>query len=919
MTAEGMQEFSAFIASGDVTSGSFRQMMDALPVAVYTTDAEGKLTYFNSAAARLSGCTPELSTDKWCVTWKLFQSNGTPLTHDQSPMALALKGTAVPAGVECLAERPDGSRFWFASYPAVLRDSESRIIGGINLLVDITACKTAEIVANEHARAIIETTPECVKVVARDGTLLFMNAPGLDMVEATSPDDVTGKSIYDVVAPEDRHRFREFNEQVCAGGKGSLEFDIVGLKGARRHMETHAAPLRYTDDSTVQLAITRDITQRARSEQVSELLTAIVDSSDDAIISKNLNGVITSWNQSAQRLFGYTAEEAVGRSIAELLIPDDRQDEEPTILARLRRGERVDHFETVRRKKDGSLVDISLTISPVKDSRGTIIGASKIARDISERKRADAAIQNLNEQLTADLAAMTRIHQLSTRMMQVEDFPELLGDIVMAAIEIAGADMGNIQLVEEGGLRIAAQRGFETPFLDFFDYVQYGQAACGAAFMNRQRIIVEDVERSPLFDGQPLKVMRQAEVRSVQSTPLMTRSGEIVGMLSTHWRRRWRPSERDLRLIDIVARQSADLVERRRAEMALLASEARFKQLADAMPQIVWTARPDGLVDYFNERWYDYTGYSRDMLDWHQTVEPSDLPRMLDLWAASLKSGEPYNTELRLWDRGEKRWRWFVARALAVRRADGNIVRWIGTSTDIDEQKRAQAELERANADLEQFAFSASHDLQEPLRSIKIYSELLVREYGEHLPADAERYIRFMRTGATRMENLVRDLLAYTRVTKLEPPTERADANDALQTALTDLASTVSEAGARVAAEQLPASVPVHSTHLQQLFQNLVGNAVKYRSPDRAPEVRIGAKRDNGHWTFSVADNGIGIEPEYKEKIFGLFKRLHTSDEYSGTGIGLAICKRIVDRYNGRIWVESEPGTGSTFRFTLPV
>jgi PAS domain S-box-containing protein len=920
MTAKGMQEFSTFIATGDVTSGSFREMMDALPAAVYTTDAEGRLTYFNPAATRLSGHTPELGTDNWCVTWNLFQPDGTPLPHDQCPMALALKGMAIPAGVECVAERPDGSRFWFTPYPAALRDSEGRIIGSINVLVDITGRKTAEIEANEQARAIIETTPECVKIVARDGTLLFMNAPGLDMVGAVSADDVTGKSIYDMVAPEDRQRFREFNERVCAGDKASLEFDIVGLKGVRRHMETHAAPLRHTDGSTVQLAITRDITQRACSERASELLGAIVDSSDDAIISKDLNGVITSWNKGAERLFGYNAGEAIGKSVVELLIPDDRQEEEPEILARLRRGERVDHFETVRRRRDGSLVDISLTISPVKDSHGRIIGASKIARDISERKRAYEAIRNLNAQLTTDLAAMTRIHELSTRMMQVEDFPKLMEDIVAAAIEITGAQMGNIQLLEDGGFRIVAQRGFQAAFLDFFDNVKGTLAACGAALESRERAIIEDIERSPVFEGQRmLDIMRQAEVRAVQSTPLMTRSREIVGVLSTHWQRPWRPSERDLRLIDILARQTADLVERRRAETALLASEARFKQLADAMPQIVWTARPDGVVDYFNERWYHFTGHRRDMFDWQPVLEPSDLPRMLDAWAASVQSGEPFNIELRLWDRCEKRWRWFVSRALAVRRADGHIIKWFGTSTDIDEQKRAQADLERANADLEQFAFSASHDLQEPLRSIKIYSELLVREYGEHLPADAERYIRFLQAGATRMENLVRDLLAYTRVTKFEAPTESADANDALQAALTDLASAVSEAGAHVAAEQLPASVPVHRTHLQQLFQNLVGNAVKYRSPQRVPEVRIGAEQDNGHWTFSVADNGIGIEPEYKEKIFGLFKRLHTSDEYSGTGIGLAICKRIVGRYNGRIWVESKPGAGSTFRFTLPV
>jgi PAS domain S-box-containing protein len=361
--------------------------MDVLPAAVYMTDAEGWLTYFNSAAAKLSGRTPELGTDRWCVTWKLFLADGTPLPHDQCPMAIALREGEAPKAMQSIAERPDGTRFWFTPYPTVLRDPEGEIVAGINLLIDITDHKNAALKANEQFRTILESTPECVKIVAPDGTLLFMNSSGLRMVGASCAEAVTGRSIYNVIAPEDRERFREFNEMVCTGKKGSLQFEIVGLTGERHDMETHAAPLQYSDGTTVQLAVTHEITERKRAESAGLLLSAIVDSSDDAIISKDLNGVITSWNKSSERLFGYMAEEAVGKTVAELLIPEDRQEEEPDILTRLRRGERVDHFETLRRRKDGSLRDISLTISPVKNPQGVIIGASKIARDITESKR----------------------------------------------------------------------------------------------------------------------------------------------------------------------------------------------------------------------------------------------------------------------------------------------------------------------------------------------------------------------------------------------------------------------------------------------------------------------------------------------------------------------------------------------------
>ncbi len=289
----------------------FSEILDALPAAIYATDADGRLTYFNPAAVKFSGRTPELGTDQWCVSWKLYHPDGRPMAHDECPMAIALKEGRIIEGAEAIAETPDGTRRWFMPFPMPLRDREGKIIGGINMLLDIT--------------------------------------------------------------------------------------------------------------------------DRRESERATNLLAAIVDSSDDAIISKSLDGIITSWNKSAERTFGYTAEEAIGQHIT-LIVPPELHPEETGILARIRRGERIDHFRTVRVRKDGSRLDLSLTISPVKDASGRIVGASNVSRDITQQKRAEEALRQSEERFrklseTLDCEVRARTHELEDRNASVLRQSELLREL----------------------------------------------------------------------------------------------------------------------------------------------------------------------------------------------------------------------------------------------------------------------------------------------------------------------------------------------------------------------------------------------------------------------------------------------------------------------------------------------------------
>jgi len=231
--------------------------------------------------------------------------------------------------------------------------------------------------------------------------------------------------------------------------------------------------------------------------------------------------------------------------------------------------------------------------------------------------------------------------------------------------------------------------------------------------------------------------------------------------------------------------------------------------------------------------------------------------------------------------------------------------------------RRSEAELRRANEDLTQFAYSAMHDLKEPLRNISIYSQLLLRKLGDSGDEQTQEYLNNLLHEADRMATLLGDLLAYTQVTAEAGSASWSDTNMALAKALVDVQHAIAESRAEVIADELPA-LAVAEVHLRQLFQNLIGNAIKYRDPAREPRVRVAASRQQSYWKFAVEDNGIGIAPEYHKRIFGLFKRLHPSNRYSGTGIGLALAKRIVELYGGQIWVESQVGSGSVFFFTLP-
>ena len=610
----------------------------------------------------------------------------------------------------------------------------------------------------QYLRTTLASIGDAVISTDAEGRIVFINKVALSLLRATEA-DVKGKhvdEIFNIQNELSRRKVESPLAKVLSDGVtvGLANHTVlVAQDGTEIPIDDSAAPIRG-EDGELQGAVLvfRDITARRKAELTRRLLAALVESSDDAIISKDVNGIVTSWNKGAERIFGYSAEEIIGKSISVIAAPD-RIDEMPQILERIKRGERIDHYETIRKAKDGTLVNISLTVSPIHDEEGRVVGASKVARDITDQIRVRAELGEEKERLRVTLNS--------------------IGDGVITTDAAARLTYLNPVAEQLTGWNNADAAG--RPLEEVF------------------KIINEDSRQT--VENPATRVLRE---------------GIVVG-LANH--------------------------------TLLIAKDGHELSIDDSGAPI--------------------------------RVNPKKIAGVV-----------------------------LVFRDVTERRAD-------------EGERRAQAlELRRANEELNQFAYAVTHDLREPLRNVINFSQLLFRGMQDGSQADAETSIKYIVDGAQRMEMLLNDLLTYSLAGGSQESAVLVDTNDALKRALDNLKAAIAETGAVITSDYLP-SILGHDVQMVQVFQNLVSNAIKYRS-QAVPRVQIRAQKNEHEWVFSVRDNGIGIRPEYQGTIFRLFKRLH-SREIPGTGMGLAICSKIVERHRGRLWVSSQPGEGSEFFFSLPV
>ncbi len=879
---------NAWRASADRRSleAKYRGLMEAAPDAMVVVDESGEIVLLNVQAEKQFGYSrDELLGHK--VTSIIPEGFAERLIADETRSADDALEQQIGTGIELLGLRKDGSEFPIEIMLSPLESADGTLVTAAIRNITVRNAADEHLAQMEgRYRGLLEAAPDAMVVVNQSGEIVLLNAQA-EKQFGYRRDELLGQKVTNIIpegfaerliADETRSADDALAQQIGTG----IELSGLRKDGSEFPIEIMLSPLESADGTLVTAAIRNITVRNAADEHLAQMegrYRGLLEAAPDAMVVVNQSGEIVLLNAQAEKQFGYRRDELLGQKVtniipegfAERLIADETRSADDALAQQIGTG-----IELSGLRKDGSAFPIEIMLSPLESAEGTLVTAA--IRNISVRKAAEVHLGLMEGRyrglLEAAPDAMVVVNQSGAIVLLNAHAEKQFG---YSRDELLGQKVTNI--IPEG----------------FAERLIADETRSAADALAQQ--IGTGIELSGLRKDRsrfPIEIML---------SPLESAEGTLVTAA--------------IRNISV----------RKAAEVHLGQMEERYRGLLEAAPDAMVVVNRAGAIVLLNVQAEKQFGYNRDELLGQKitNIIPVGFAERLiadgtrsaaDALAQQIgmgiellglrKNGTEFPIEIML---------------SPLESDDGTLV--TAAIRSIATRKQAEAnllsnieELNRSNEELAQFAYIASHDLQEPLRMIASYTQLLSKRYKGKLDPEADEFIAFAVDGANRMQRLIQDLLAYSRVGTKAKELRETSSELALERALKNLGRTVGESHATVTHDPLP-TVRADETQLVQLFQNLVGNGIKYHGSD-APRIHVSAAMNGERkWIFSVRDNGLGIDAKYFERIFGMFQRLHGREEFEGTGIGLAICKKIVERHGGAISVESQPGHGSTFRFAL--
>jgi PAS domain S-box-containing protein len=810
------------------------------PVGIFHADADGDCLWVNVHWCDITGLTPEEASGKgWASA--LHPEDRRRVFDEWYAAAVNHE----PFRSEYRFIRPDGRETWVLGLAKAQTDAAGRTKGYVGTITDITdrrrveelerrareelerqvADRTSDLArSRERLRLILRSSLDAVVTMDERGLITGWGGQA-ERIFGWPEGEILGKSLVETIIPprfRDAHRaglerFRQTGGGPILGKR--VEMAALRRDGSEFPVEIAVTPL-YAEGETSFSGFIRDLSEQRRAEELSDRLAAVVRSSVDAILTVTLDGTIMSWNQGAEAMFGYAAAEAIGRPAA-IIVPEDRPEEEPYILEQIARGKRVDVTETVRKRKDGTTVDVAITVSPLRDHEGRVVGAAKIERDITERKRVQERARFLAEAsaiLSSSLdyeSTITRIADFAARSPLSDWCTVILREgEAIRRVAVAHRDPAKLRWAEEFQARFPMDPA-KSPMA-----IQVLQSGRPLLIRN----VTAEILRANA-PGEHFRAVQEAGVQSAMVVPMVVGGTSIgsITFISAESHRSY--GEEDLALAQSLAERAALAYEHARLYRAAQEEIVRRKGAEDEVRGL--NAKLEELV-----------------------------------------------------------------------------------------QERT-AKLTEALRELESFSYSVAHDLRAPLRAMSGFARILLEEHVAAQDEEGRTCASRILDSAKRMDSMVRDLLEYSRVARQEVTLEPVDLGALVRETVAAMEEELAERQASVRIQDPFSTVLAHRAALVQALTNLLQNAAKFVLPGTSPEITLRAEDRGGRERLLVEDRGIGIAREYQELIFGLFQRLHDERAYPGTGIGLAIVRKVMERMGGQAGVDSEPGKGSRFWLEL--